>query len=127
MSDSTAFALIIANFLASFLCFLWASKLAGDTAGVVETGVLHGIPLSAKGRWVLLYSSWVGYVLIAICAALLAALVSVGIAAHTADKYVRVASYVHAVIATVGAFAWMADGVSEFIHYRSVVRQAEAD
>jgi hypothetical protein len=127
MSDSVAFALIIANFLVGFVCFLWASKLAGDISGQVETGVIHGAPFSTKGRWVMLYSYWVGYGLAAIAAGLLTALVSVGIAAHTTDEHVRTISYVNAVVGTVGAFGWIGNAIPQFIHYRSVIRQAEAD
>ena len=127
MSDSVAFALIIANFFVGFFCFLWASKLAGDIAAEVETGVRDGVPFSVKGRWVVLYSSWVGYVLAAIAAGLLGALVSIGIATHTTDEQVKAISYVNAVVGAVAAFGWMGNGIAEFMHYRSVLRQAEAD
>ena len=125
MSDSVALALAIANFFVGFFCFLWSSKLAGDIAVRVELGVIDGLPMSTKGRWVLLHSSWVGYVLAAIAAGLLSALVSMGIAAHTTSEHVKVISHVNAVIGAVASFGWMANGVSEYVYYRSVVRQAE--
>jgi len=125
--DSIAFALIIANFFVSFFCFLWASRLAGDTAEQVETGVMHGVPLSTKGRWVKLQTYWVSYVLAAISAGLLGAIVSLGIAAHTSNEHVRAISYVNAVIGAVGGFGWMGTGTVAFIHYRTILRQTEAD
>ena len=124
MSDTTAFTLAIANFFVGFVCFLWASKLAGETSQKIESGVLYGVPFSTKGRWVMLHGYWVGYVLAAISAALLTALVAVGIAASSTDEHVRAISYVNAVVGAVGGFGWMGNAVLQFLHYRSVLRQA---
>ena len=101
--------------------------MAGDIAVKVELGVIDGLPISAKGRWVMLHTYWVGYVLAAIAAGLLTALVSMGIAAHTTNEHVKAISHVNAVVGAVGGFGWIANGVLQFFHYRSVVRQADAD
>jgi predicted secreted protein len=126
MSNSAAFALIIANFFTSFFCFLYATKMANDIAVEIETGVTRGAPISTKYRRIMLYSTWGGYVTAAIGAGMLAALVSMGIAAHTTDGHVKAIAYAHAVIGAVGGFGIMGNAVPELIHHRAVIRQAEA-
>ena len=127
MSSSTAIALITANFLPMFFCFHYISKLANDVAAEIETGVLRGIPISTKYRRIMLYNHWVGYGLGAVTCGIFAAILNIRIAAYVDDGDIKAVAYVAAVMAGVGALGWAANAVSELIHYRSVLRQAEAD
>ena len=127
MSASTALALIIATDFAGFFCLFWLTKLANDVAAEIETGVIRGTPISTKYRWLLLYQSWFTYVFGAMIAGILSAMLNVRIAAHATAGDVKAVAYVGAVIGGTAAFGWVLFGVSELIHYRSTLRQAEAD
>jgi hypothetical protein len=127
MATSTALALIIANFLPLFFCFHYISKLANDVGAQIETGVLQGIPTSIEYRRMMLYAIWVGYGLGAVTCGIFAAILNIRIAACVDDADIRAAAYVAAVIGGVGALAYTANGVLALIHYRSTLRQAEAN
>jgi hypothetical protein len=126
MSDSAALALIIANFFTSFFCFLYPTKMANDIAVQIETGATRGAPISTKYRRIMLYSTWGGYITAAIGAGMIAALLSVGIAAHTTDDHIEAIAYAHAAICAVGAVGITANVVPELIHLRAGIREAEA-
>jgi hypothetical protein len=127
MPPSTAIALIIANFLPLFFCFHYISKLANDVGADIETGVLRGIPVSIEYRRIMLYAIWVGYGLGAVTCGIFAAILNIRIAAYVDDGDIKAVAYVAAVIGGVGAVAYTANGVLSLIHYRSTLRQAEAD
>ncbi|MEM7137833.1 MAG: hypothetical protein AAF500_14710 [Myxococcota bacterium] len=127
MPNTVALALAIANFFVGFVCFLWACKLAGEACEKVETGIMGGVPFSLKGRWTVLYTYWVGFVLAAISAGLLTSLVGLAIGAHSSDEYVRAIAHVNAVVGAVGGFGCLANAIPQYLHYASVLRQAEQE
>jgi len=127
MSDSTAIALIIASFFPGGFLVFWMSKLANDVGAEIVAGVIRGNPMPTKQRWLVFYQTWLGYVSGTVGACVLAAAVNVQIAAHVTDTGVETVAYLAAFFFALIAFSWLLSGVSEFIYYRSVLRQAEAD
>jgi hypothetical protein len=127
MSNPTAIALITANFMPLFFIYHYITKLANDLGAEIETGAVKGIPISANYRRIMLYQIWVGYGLAAFVCGIFAAILNIRIAAKVDDVDIKTLAYVAAVIGGVGAFAWVANGVLALIHYRSTIRQAEAD
>ena len=125
MSSSVAIALVIANILPIFFLFFYILKMANDVAIDIETGVARGVPISTRYRGILLYSTWAGYVTGAMGIGLLGVVVNVQIAGQVADEGVKAMANVAAVFGGVAAIAVLLNGVSEFIHYRSVLRQAQ--
>ena len=125
MSNSTALALITASFLPAFFCFHYITKLANDVAMEIETGVVRGIPISSGYRRIMLYQIWSGYGLGAITCAIFAAILNLRIAANVDDVDIKTVAYLAAVMAGIGAVGYAANGVLEFLHYRSVLRQVE--
>jgi len=127
MSTSTAIALIIANFLPGIFVYFYISKLANDSGAMIVTGVVDGAPVSMKYRWVMLHQTYSGYVLGAVAGGFMLALVNLRIADNVVDIDIKRLAYVAAVITGTAALAWVAYGISEFILFRSVLREAESD
>jgi hypothetical protein len=127
MPTSTALALLVATSFVGFLCFPYVSRMANDTGHQVVTGVVDGKSVPLSYRWILLHQIWVSNVLIAVAAVSFTVVVGVYVARHVAEPGVRLIAYFGAFLGGTGAFSWVVAGVSEFLYFRSVLRQAEAD
>jgi len=127
MSSSTAIGLIIANFLPGIFVYFYITKLANDSGAMIVTGVVDGTPVSMKYRWVMLHQTYSGYVLGAVAGGFMAALVNLRIADHVIDVDIKRLAYVAVVMTGTASFAWVVYGISEFILFRSVLREAESD
>jgi len=127
MSDSTAIALIIASFFPGAFVIFYSSKMTNDVGIEILTGVIRGIPISIKARWLILHQTWVGYVLGMVGCGVMIAVLNVQIAAHATDAGIQTVAYMTAFFGAFAAIAWVIGAVSGFIHFRSVLRQAEAD
>lgn len=126
MSTSTAFTLLIAIYFVSYICYWSLTKLANDAGAQIEIGAIGGVPISTKYRGIILYSSWVSYAFAAAVVGILAAILSLSGAAQVDDPQAKVVAYIIATVGAVGAIGWVLNGVYELIHYRSVLREAEA-
>lgn len=127
MSNSVAFALVIAICFPSYAAFWSLTKMANDVAAQIETGVIECVPISMKYRGITLYSTWVSYAFGAVIAGVLAAILSLVLAALVTEPQVKVVACVIAAVGIGAAIAWGLNGVSELIHYRSLLREAERD
>ena len=127
MSPSTAITLIIASFFPGAFVIFYISKMTNDVGNEIFTGVIRGIPISIKARWIILHQTWVGYVLGIVGVGVMIAAVNVQIAAHAPDAAIQTVAYLTAFFGAVAAFVWVLAAISGFIHYRSVLREAETD
>jgi hypothetical protein len=103
----------------------YISKMTNDVGIEVSTGVMQGIPVSIKARWIILHQTWVGYVLGIVAVGVMVTAVNVQIAAHAPDAAIRTVAYLTAFFGAAAAFVWVLAAISGFIHFRSVLRQAE--
>jgi len=127
MSDSIGIALIIASFFPGVLVILWCSKLQYDVGNEIVTGVIRGSPVSTKHRWLMLYQTWIGYVICIVACGVVVATVNAWIAANVTEADAETIAYMVAFLGAFAAIAWSLAGISKFVHFRSVLRQAEAD
>jgi hypothetical protein len=127
MSTPIAFALIIATNFAAFFCYYWLSTLASRVGVEIETGVIHGVPISTRYRDLLLYSKWAGYSGTAVAIAIFGVVAALGVASYLTEGRARDLAYVTAVLGVIGALARALWSPVEMTHYRSTLRQAKRD
>jgi hypothetical protein len=127
MSDTAALALLIASIFPGAFVFFYSSKMATDAGNEVLTGVIRGMPISTKVRWLFLHQKYVGYVLGTVSVGILMAAVNVQIAAHAPDAAIRTVAYLAAFVSAAAASISALSSFAGFIYYRSVLRQAEGD
>jgi len=127
MSNSTAIALIIASGFSGLFCVQYISKMANDLASEIVTGVTQGNSVPIKWRWLMLNQFWVPYAITAVGCAVGIAAVNMKIAEYAADAGVKPLAYLVAFFGVVYASGWLLTGASEYVYFRSVLRQAEAD
>lgn len=125
MSTSAAIALIIATFFLGGLSFFWLSKLANDVAAEIVTGVVRGVPVSIKYRRLLLYQTWVNLALASLAFAAFAVVAVLIIGDYAPDSSVKPLAYLAAFMGAVTVVASLPTYATEFLAFRSTLRQAE--
>jgi len=126
MSDSIALALIIATFFPAFLCFIYMTKVINDVGMDVLSGTADDRPISTTYRWIMLHQIWAPQVSAIVACLVLASMINFQIAATVTEAGIRAIAYGAALIGGAGALGWLLNGLSAYIHYRSVLRQAKA-
>ncbi|MEM7135735.1 MAG: hypothetical protein AAF500_04100 [Myxococcota bacterium] len=126
MSGTTGIALIIASVFPAIFIYTYLSKLAEDCGAMVVTGVVHGARVPMKYRWVMLNQTYTGYVLGAIVVGMFLLFIGLRIGALVDDGGVRGLAYAAAAAGGTSAIAWMIYGISEFLLFRSLLKELEA-
>ena len=122
-------ALIAITFLGFMGCFciFFVSKLTNDLGAHIVTGRIGGNPISTKTRSVMLYQSWAPYGTGAVAAGVLLAVAELRMADHVGDANIKLVAHLIAFIGTVAAVMWLVGGAVALLHYRSVLREGEAE
>ena len=127
MSDFAVLAAIALLFVMGSSMFFYLSSKTKDVGYQVVTGVVDGVAMSVHQRTFLLYNYWVPHMgSLASCSGLLA-FAQMQFAEQTTDGGIRILAYLAALFGAAGAVGVLVLGASSFVHYRSALRQAEAD
>jgi len=126
MSSSVATALISATSFSAYFCFQYVTNLANNAGAEVATGVIGGVPITRTYRGLMLYQVWIGYVVGAVACLIFMAFVNLQVAAQVTDTQVRALAYLGATMGAVGSRGCVLNAMSALVHFRSVLRQAEA-
>ena len=127
MSTAASIALILATSTSSLFILMYTTRLANDAGAEVATGVIRGVPISRVYRGILLYQVWIGYVVAAVSTGILAAILNTQIAAFVVEQNLKAVAYLIAVVFGVASLSWVLNAISSLIHFRSLMRQTEAD
>jgi hypothetical protein len=127
MSVSTGIALIIGDILVICFLYFYLSVHANKYGNQILTGVVEGIPVSTDYRWIILYWHWFGFAFGAVSCAFLGVIVNLTIARHAPHQDVETVAYAVAFLSGMACIGWLSSIFVEFVHYRSVIKQGEAD
>jgi len=125
MSSFQAIGLASAIFIpAAFFVYYLAEK-ANDAAIGIYTGVVKGISIPAKQRWIWLYQVYVTYALGIVVVSLVVALALFQIAEGTADSGASMVGYAYAFVLAVGALGTLLSAFSGFLALASHIKSVE--
>lgn len=127
MSSISVMGMTSAIFVATVATVFWLVGKMNDAGLVVQTGVVHGLPIPIKSRWLWLNQVWTMYALMITASGAALALAFFRIAQHTAEADAKQVVLVFAFIAITGSVANLLTGASAFLAYASILREAEAD
>ena len=127
MSSINVMGMTFAIFLAAVATFFWLVGKMNDAGVVVQTGVVQGMPIPIKMRWLWLNQVWTMCALVITASAGALALAFFRIAERTSEADAKQVVLVFAFIAITGSVGNLLTGISAFINYVSVLREAEAD
>ena len=108
-------------------CIFFVSKLTNDLGAQIVTGRIGDSPISTKTRSVMLHQMWAPYGTGAVSAAVLLAVAELRMADHVSGAGIKLVAHLIAFVGSVAAVMWLVGGTVAFLHYRSILRQAEAD
>ena len=125
MDSISVIGLTSAIFIATCVAFLWAVGKMNDVAAVVQLGVIQGMPIPIKSRWLWLHQVWTMYALAITASTAVVGFAMFRIAQHATEADVKGIAYMYAFTLFVGSLGNLATGISAFVLYVSVLREAE--
>lgn len=125
MSDFTEVAILVALFIAGIYVYILMERLAQERYDATETGVIGGVPMSAKYRRF--------YLTVRVMPATAAVVINVAflamgwwlLAEAVDSENARRLAYLGTFLASVVAFAWLIVAPFLYAHLASRVREAE--
>ena len=127
MSNTACLTLVVASFFAGFAGYIYTWKWIDQLATEIATGAsaTTAIPLPKSHRLLLLTSRW-AHVVISVfgCSAFTAA-VNIKLANLASDPGVALIAYLAAGISVLVTIGGPLHGTLEFLHLRTILRQAE--
>lgn len=127
MSSQAALFLILAVIIAVFVATYWAATIINSRGDEISSGVVKGISVSPKARWLMLFTQFLTFYLFLVGFLMIIGLGLWELAQGIEERGVSLVGYMGAYLAASGAVMWLVLGTIWFIHHWSSVRQAEAD
>lgn len=127
MSSQTTLLLILAVIIAVFVATYWASTVINSRGDQISSGVVKGISVSSKARWLILFTQFLTFYLFLVGFLMIVGLGLWELAQGIEERGVAIVGYMGAYLAATGAVMWLFLGTIWFFHHWSSVRQAEAD
>jgi hypothetical protein len=123
MSNSITLLSILAVITAVFLGAIWVSTVINDRGDEILSGVVKGIPVSTKTRWLMLFTQFLTFYLFLVGFLVVTGLGILELARGVEEPGVRIVGYMCASLCASGAVLWILLGTSWFTHHLSVLRQ----
>ena len=127
MSNFTQILAISALTLWGAFFAVYFSTKTNEVGDQIFTGFIRDHPIPPTERWLTLYTRWVSYVMAGVATLTFLAFAQLMIADHVGHADSKLLAYFAAFLFTMGDVIWVALGGAQFVSYRSVIRQAEAD
>lgn len=127
MSNLTALGLILVTLLAGYAVIAHASNTLNRRADMIVVGLVDGVPVSKKHRYLMLFHIYLSQLGSVIALSAILAVGYVRIADNLDDPGVRNLAYLVAGLAAFAAINWLLLGTSYLIHCWQVLRQANGD
>jgi hypothetical protein len=125
MSSISVMGMTSAIFLAGVVTTFWLVGKMNDASVVVTNGVVEGMPIPIKSRWLWLNQVWTMYAMMITASNAALALAFFRIAQQTSEADAKQVVLVFAFIAITGSIANLLTGISAFLAFVSILREAE--
>ncbi|NNE20403.1 MAG: hypothetical protein HKN10_18205 [Myxococcales bacterium] len=125
MSSINVMGMTSAIFLGGVVTFLFLVGKMNDAGVVVTSGVIQGMPIPIKSRWLWLCQVWTMYSLVISASAAALALAFFRIAQQISEADAKQVVLVFAFITITGSVANLLTDISAFLAFVSILRNAE--
>jgi len=102
---------------------VYVTSKAREVAADIVTGVVHGVPVSMKYRWLSLYNVWMGYMAAVVLLTLILGLAAWQIGANVSDANVRLFAYLCAAYGGTAFIGASIRAVSQLVFHRALLRE----
>ncbi|NNE20397.1 MAG: hypothetical protein HKN10_18175 [Myxococcales bacterium] len=122
MSDLAALLSILVVVIVTFFGSYWVNKMINERGDEILSGVVSGIPQTAKTRWLMLFTQWLPYTVFFIAFLLVVGVGFLEVAREIEHPRVELVGYMCATLCMGGAAFWSILGFFLFAHMLSVLR-----
>jgi hypothetical protein len=126
MSNFQAIGLASAIFLPTVFFFYYVASKANDSAIEIYTGVVKGVSIAPKQRWIWLYQVYVAYALGIVVVSLVVALALFQVAENAVDSGAQMVGYAYAFLLAMGALGTFLNAASGFVALASHIKSVES-
>ena len=127
MSELAPIALILALFIAGTFVTYYATRWVHIRSDAITTGIVRGVPISTKERWMKLFHDWLPMAFGISMVNLILAVGFLEIAGRSTDDGAKLIAWLAAAASGFSCVFWLILGISYFANCVSILRQAEAD
>jgi len=125
MSNVNAIGVIAAIFVSGGFLIMYVLKAQNEAGHEILTGVIRGLSVSTKDRWLMLFQTWIPRAALVLAFQFFFVMTFMTIARDTNDAGVRWLAYAGAAFTSLGFFGQLLFSISTFVRYSSTLRQAE--
>jgi len=126
MSSFHAIGLTSAIFIPTAFFVYYVAAKANDAAIGIYAGVVEGVSIPAKQRWIWLYQVYVTYALGIVVVSLAVALALFQVAQSAADSSAQMVGYTYAFVLAIGALGTVLNAFSGFLALASHIKSVES-
>jgi len=127
MSNLAVLFSILGTVIVTFFGSYWVNKTINDRGDQILSGVVEGLPVSAKTRWLMLFTQWLPYTAFFIVFLLVVGIGFIEVGHGVEHPRVRLVAYMCATMCVGGATFWGVLGSFLFTNMLSVVREADRE
>lgn len=125
MSNLSAIGLILGVLIAGTLVMAVATHIVHLRGDAITTGVVRGVSVSIKERWMILFVDWIPASVAMGVFGLILALGHIAIAENVVDRNTQILAWLCAALAGFASAFWFILGTSYLIHCVATLREAE--
>jgi hypothetical protein len=126
MSNFNAIGVILALLIASMFVTFYATKWSHIRSDAITTGIVRGVQISIKERWMKLFHDWLPMAFGIVIFELILAVGFLEIAENLTDDGVKLIAWLSAAAAGFSCAFWFVLGISYFANCVSILREARS-
>ena len=124
MSDLAALLSILVTVIVTFFGSYWVNSVINDRGDEILSGVVKGIPVSTRTRWLMLYTQWLPYTAFFIVFLSVIGLGFLEVGREIEHPRIKLVGYMCATMCAGGAAFWGILGSFLFANMFSAIREA---
>lgn len=124
MSSLNAMGLIFAILIFGGFVISYTTHVIHIRSDAITTGIVRGVPISIKERWMILFSDWVPAAFGIAVFGVIMALGQLEIAQQVDDEGIRLLAWLSAGLAGFSSAFWLILGISYFTNCVFILREA---
>ena len=127
MPNATALILLGATLPLSYMVVLFGDRWFHDRVDAVITGVVRGVPVSSRHRWLLLTNSLLTHLVALVAYCSLVAFFFAQLGTNVSEPGIKWLAYTAAIVWGVGVAIYLVLGPSFLVHLVSTLRATDAE
>jgi len=114
---------ILAVTLTGYFSCMWVTKMITGRGNDIVTGIINGVPVSRRERWLMLITDWLSWVALQVSLLIILGLGILEIARGAGEPRVALIGYMCCIMCGFGAVFWTILGGVLFTNMMRIIRE----